>query len=478
MEHPLARYLRPGTIPSTFCPGCGCGMVLNALLRAVDRMRLDPDDMVMVTGIGCSSWIPSPMFSCDTLHTTHGRAVAFATGVKLMMPQKRVLIVAGDGDLAGIGGNHLVHAAHRNMDLGVMMVNNRIYGMTGGQCSPTTPAEMFSTTTPYGNLDQPMTVSELMAAAGANYVARWTTYHVRQLSRSMEELMAGEGFRFLEIVSQCPTHFGKDAKRAPAEVLDQFKERSIPFKEATEAYDGSAGARLPVGVLVDRGRHGYLSRLEGAEKGIRKMGEQDRPGAGGPGLRPKEGLSGSEAGARPPANEKRMTGQNVCFSGLGGQGIVLLGVVLGEAGAHAGLNALQTQSYGAEARGGASYSAVMLSRERILDIAPEDYDALVALSQPAYDKFSRALKLGGTLIYDTDLVRPAEGAGKGIPATALAKEHLGKELYANMVAFGYFARVSGIVDRMTASAAIEASVPKGTSERNLKAFEIGYEYTG
>jgi 2-oxoglutarate ferredoxin oxidoreductase subunit beta len=269
LEHPLARYLRPGPVPSTFCPGCGCGMVLNALLRAVDSLELDPRDMVMVTGIGCSSWIPSPMFKCDTLHTTHGRAVAFATGVKLMMPQKKVLIVAGDGDLAGIGGNHLVHAAHRNIDIGVMMVNNRIYGMTGGQSSPTTPADMFSTTTPYGNIDRPIAVSELLASAGANFVARWTTYHVRQLARSIAELLSGEGFRFLEIVSQCPTHFGKDAKKSPAEALEEYRQRSIPFSRAVEDDENGQGTKISVGTIADRRRAGYMKRLEDVEKGLR-----------------------------------------------------------------------------------------------------------------------------------------------------------------------------------------------------------------
>jgi 2-oxoglutarate ferredoxin oxidoreductase subunit beta len=264
-EHPLARYLRPGTMPSSFCPGCGCGMVLNALLRAVDHLKLDPKEMVMVTGIGCSSWIPSPMFKCDTLHTTHGRAVAFATGVKLMMPEKRVLIVAGDGDLAGIGGNHLVHAAHRNMDLGVIMVNNAIYGMTGGQCSPTTPAGMSSTTTPFGNLDPPMAVSELLASAGANFVARWTTFHVRQLSRSIEGLLTGEGFRFLEIISQCPTHFGKDARREPAEVLEQYRRRSVPFSKDKMTKEAPDESSITVGTLADRQGKGYVRRLEQAE---------------------------------------------------------------------------------------------------------------------------------------------------------------------------------------------------------------------
>jgi len=264
-EHPLTRYLRPGTMPSSFCPGCGCGMVLNALLRAVDHLKLDPKEMVMVTGIGCSSWIPSPMFKCDTLHTTHGRAVAFATGVKLMMPGKKVLIVAGDGDLAGIGGNHLVHAAHRNMDLGVIMVNNAIYGMTGGQCSPTTPAGMLSTTTPFGNLDPPMAVSELLASAGANFVARWTTYHVRQLSRSIEELLTGEGFRFLEIISQCPTHFGKDARKEPAEVLEQYRQSSVPFSKDKGTAEAPDEMAMTVGTIADRQGKGYVRRLEQAE---------------------------------------------------------------------------------------------------------------------------------------------------------------------------------------------------------------------
>jgi 2-oxoglutarate ferredoxin oxidoreductase subunit beta len=269
-RHPLAKYLRPGTLPSTFCPGCGCGTVLNCFLRAVDRRKLDPAELIMVTGIGCSSWIPSPMFKCDTLHTTHGRAVAFATGVKIMMPGKRVLIIAGDGDLSGIGGNHLVHAAHRNIDLGVMMVNNRIYGMTGGQCSPTTPSDMSTTTTPYGNLDQPVLASELMVSAGANYVARWTTFHVRQLAKAMEELMDGEGFRFLEIISQCPTHFDKDEKRPAAEVLEQYRAMSVPAAQAKEPYDGQAGSKMPVGVLADRKRPGYVRRLEAVEKRLRE----------------------------------------------------------------------------------------------------------------------------------------------------------------------------------------------------------------
>ncbi|MEM4728825.1 MAG: thiamine pyrophosphate-dependent enzyme [Thermoplasmata archaeon] len=270
MEHPLARYLRPGTMPSTFCPGCGCGMVLNCFIRTVDRMGIRPEELLMVTGIGCSSWIPSPLFKCDTLHTTHGRAVAFATGAKLMNPGTRVLIIAGDGDLAGIGGNHLIHAAHRNIDIGVMMVNNGIYGMTGGQSSPTTPAGARTSTSPYGHLERPMLVAELVAAAGANYVARWTTYHIRQLSGAMEELMTGEGFRFLEIVSQCPTYFRSEGARTGAEMLEYFRDHSVPVEKIRAVPEMRKQPKIPVGTLVDRKEPGYISVMLKMEKRIRR----------------------------------------------------------------------------------------------------------------------------------------------------------------------------------------------------------------
>jgi len=168
---------------------------------------------------------------------------------------------------------------------------------------------------------------------------------------------------------------------------------------------------------------------------------------------------------------------NVCFSGLGGQGIALLGLALGEAAARSGVNALQTQSYGAEARGGASYSTVIISKERILDIAPEELDMLVAMSQPAYDRFAKSLKGGGLLVYESELVKPLGASGFGIPATSLAQKNLGKELYANMVMFGFFVKVGRIVDADTAREAIAASVPKKSVDSNLKAFGIGYDYT-
>lgn len=209
LRHRLLRYLRGGILPTTFCVGCGGGTVLNAFAHAVDEMRLDPRRMVCVTGIGCASWIPSPYFLSDTLHTTHGRAIAFATGVKVMRPDLEVIVIAGDGDLAGIGGNHLIHAARRNVNLSVFLVNNFIYGMTGGQNAPTTPMTAKSSTMPFGNFERPFNIPHLAASCGATYVARWTCLHVRRLTKAFAEALGRKGFRFIEVIAPCSTLYAR-----------------------------------------------------------------------------------------------------------------------------------------------------------------------------------------------------------------------------------------------------------------------------
>lgn len=254
-EHRLLKYLRTEILPTPFCPGCGCGTVLNTFAQAVDELRLDPKELVFVTGIGCSSWIPSPYFRGDTLHTTHGRAVAFATGVKVMRPELKVVIIAGDGDLAGIGGNHLIHAARRNIDLSVFMVNNWNYGMTGGQVSPATPYGVPTTTTPYRNPEHPLRAAELVAAAGAAYVARWTTYHVFPLMESMEKALQVKGFSFVEILSQCPVSYGKLVKmREAADFLELYRERSVRVEKARTMDPAELEERFVVGKLAEHGR--------------------------------------------------------------------------------------------------------------------------------------------------------------------------------------------------------------------------------
>ena len=263
VKQPLLRYLRQEVLPTTFCAGCGGGTVLNCFTHAVDRMELDVDNMVAVTGIGCSSWIPSPYFKVDTLHTTHGRAIPFATGVKVARPELNVVVIAGDGDLSGIGGNHLIHAARRNIGLKVFLVNNFIYGMTGGQVAPTTPTGLNTATTPYGNPEPPLRITELVAAAGADFAARWTTYHVNQLIKAMKTALARPGFAFVEIVSQCPTSYGKFSKQRQASTaLRYYKENSVRFKKAQDMSDEELEGRYVIGTHQDKQRPEFAQLLE------------------------------------------------------------------------------------------------------------------------------------------------------------------------------------------------------------------------
>ncbi len=252
VQHPLRKYLRPSVEATTFCPGCGDGTVLQCILRAIDELGMTMDDFVFVSGIGCAAWIISPYFNADVLHTTHGRPIAFATGIKLNLPEKKVMVVSGDGDLTAIGGNHLIHAARRNIDMVVICINNGIYGMTGGQVAPTTPRGARTITTPYGNVENAFDIAPMVQAAGAPYVARWTAYHPRQLTKSIKRAIEKRGFAFVEVISQCPVQFGaKTGAGSAVEMLKTFKEGSISVKKAIEKGFGEIGDKIVVGEFVD-----------------------------------------------------------------------------------------------------------------------------------------------------------------------------------------------------------------------------------
>ena len=204
-------WLREDRLPHIYCTGCGNGTVINCTLAAVEDMGWTRDETVFVSGIGCSSRAPGYILT-DSLHTTHGRALAFATGVKMARPDFNVVVFTGDGDLAAIGGNHFIHACRRNVDMTVVCMNNHIYGMTGGQGSPTTPPGAISSTTPYGASEPAFDLAELAVAAGANYVARWTSYHVKELTKAIAAGMRTPGFAFIEARTQCPTNYGRHNK--------------------------------------------------------------------------------------------------------------------------------------------------------------------------------------------------------------------------------------------------------------------------
>jgi len=262
IRHPMDKYLRTEIFPTAFCPGCGCGTILNLYAHAVDELQIDPRGMISVTGIGCSSWIPSPYFKGDTLHTTHGRPIAFATGVKVMKPEKKVVVIAGDGDLAGIGGNHLIHAARRNIGIIVILVNNLNYGMTGGQVSPTTPSGIKTSTSPYGNTEYPIDIANVVAASGANYVARWTTFHFHQLKRCIKEALNKKGFVFIEVISQCPVSYGKTTGlRTGLDFLKKFEKLSVHINYVKDRFFTDLEDKIVVGKMVERDREDFVENL-------------------------------------------------------------------------------------------------------------------------------------------------------------------------------------------------------------------------
>jgi len=250
--HPFHRFIRPSVTHTTFCPGCGDGIVAQAILRAIDGLGMDLDDFVFVSGIGCAAWIPSPFFNADVLHTTHGRPIAFAFGIKMGLPEKKVMVVSGDGDLVAIGGNHLIQNARRNIEMVVLCINNGIYGMTGGQAAPTTPMGIRTTTTPYGTVENTFNISKLVIAAGASYVACWTAAHPRQLTNSIKKAIQKKGFAFIEVFSQCPIQFGrKTGVGSAVQMLEDYQKRSILMKEAAKLSEEELRDRIVVGELVD-----------------------------------------------------------------------------------------------------------------------------------------------------------------------------------------------------------------------------------
>jgi 2-oxoglutarate ferredoxin oxidoreductase subunit beta len=257
LVHPLEGFLRKEMIPHIWCEGCGNGIILNSYVRALDELDLNLDKVVTVSGIGCIGRL-SGYTNTDSFHTTHGRAIAFATGVKLANPELKVVVISGDGDLFAIGGNHFIHAARRNVDLQVICANNFNYGMTGGQYGPTTPREAWTTTTPYGNIEHPFNLVHLAAASGAVYVARWTTIHVRRLKEAIKKALQKDGFSFIEVVTPCPEIFGRYNKmRTGLDMMNWFRRVSEIRNHSDPAKAEITPERIVLGEFVDEEKPTY-----------------------------------------------------------------------------------------------------------------------------------------------------------------------------------------------------------------------------
>jgi 2-oxoglutarate/2-oxoacid ferredoxin oxidoreductase subunit beta len=249
----IYKYLRHDKkFPHVWCPGCGNGIILGALIRAVDGLGYSKDEVVLVSGIGCSGRMPVYV-DFHTVHTVHGRALTFATGIKLAREDLKVIVIMGDGDATAIGGNHFIHACRRNIDLCAIIVNNRTYGMTGGQYSPTTPYGDKASTAIYGNIEQSFRIAELAITAGAPFVGRGTVYHAHMLHQLIEKAVKKEGFGVVEIISHCHTHYGrKNLTPSPIEMMEWQKEFSYPIEKFFEISEEERSRKFSLGVLVDR----------------------------------------------------------------------------------------------------------------------------------------------------------------------------------------------------------------------------------
>lgn len=230
-------YIRERFFPHMWCQGCGHGIILNALLRALENLGMSKNEIVMVSGIGCSARITGYV-DFHTLHTIHGRALAFATGIKMSRPELNLIVPMGDGDALAIGGNHFIHAARRNIDMTAIVMNNKIYGMTGGQYSPLTGYGKMATTAPYTNIDHEFDTVAISTAAGATFVARATTYHVKEMSKIFEKAILHEGFSVVEVMSQCPTNYGRRNKAGDAsEMMETYKKSTTPINSKAKQED-------------------------------------------------------------------------------------------------------------------------------------------------------------------------------------------------------------------------------------------------
>ncbi len=249
MAYDYSNYLREDKFPHIWCPGCTYGIVMKAIIRAIDVAGFKKDDTAIVSGIGCASRLPGYV-DFNTLHTTHGRALGFATGIKMARPEKNVMVISGDGDATAIGGNHFIHACRRNIDITVIVFNNFIYGMTGGQYSPTTPTDAIATTMPYGNVDPHFDIVELAKGAGATFVARGTAYHAASIDKLVVSAMNHKGLSVVEIINACPTTYGRRNKfKSPTDMLLWMKDNYMNVTAWDKLPPEKLEGKSPMGVL-------------------------------------------------------------------------------------------------------------------------------------------------------------------------------------------------------------------------------------
>jgi 2-oxoglutarate ferredoxin oxidoreductase subunit beta len=484
--HPMDDLLRGERLPHIWCQGCGLGTALTTFIAALQWLEAnrgwDMDKVVVVSGIGCTGRIAGYL-RLDSFHTTHGRALPFATGLKLANPELKVIVISGDGDIAGIGGNHFIHAARRNLNMTVICVNNFTYGMTGGQVGPTTPHDARAVTAQYGNFEYPFNLPYLAAASGASFVARWTVLHARRLQWTLRRAMEHPGFSFVEVIAPCSTAYARwnpegrgldpeSLQRRGLEVLKYYqkvgriahdthpKDAAVTVNEKGLIQEIIEGQFLDdpkpdLQAAIDQLASAGLQRWQAAKKAV-----DERPSL--------------------PKRNDHLPRTELQLGGFGGQGIISAGKIVGQAAAiYDGLEASFTQSYGPEARGGSAGAQVVISSDPIHHPHITQATSAIIMSQGAFAKYAPELAPGGTLLIDSGLVVLPTGHRQdvtthGLPATRIAEE-LGNHHAANSVMLGFWTGILGVVSREAMRQAVAESVPPNSVDLNLQAFDVGHQ---
>jgi 2-oxoglutarate ferredoxin oxidoreductase subunit beta len=485
------RYLREARLPSIWCPGCGNGIIVKALLQATTALGLNNDEVVVVGGIGCSGRTPF-LLDFNTMHTTHGRALAFATGIKMMRPDWHVIVIMGDGDAAAIGGNHFIHACRRNIDLTALIFNNAIYGQTGGQLAPTTPQGKRSATSLEGNIEPPFDMVQLALGAGASFVARTTVFDFQEMTMLIQKALLHKGFSVIEIMTTCPTYFGRlNDLREPYDSLHYLKEITIPLSEL-EMEAGDPTPQLPTGIFREELRSEYTMLYRHLCEQLRQSAGRGKESAThAPDGEPLEALPDEETAA--PLLKDPL---EIRLSGAGGQGLITAGIILADAAMRSGKHVVQTQSYGPEARLGASKAELIISSHKIACPQVTHPDILVCLSQDAYDRYFRLgtsqgdapaapTRPGGpqkkpsldrVVLLDATNIEFEATVGRSevyaLPITETAVQ-LGNKQVANVVALGALNALTHLVPWRCLQQAIQQRVPARFRQLNEQALLAG-----
>lgn len=484
--HPMDDLLRGERLPHIWCQGCGLGTALTSFISSLKwlekRKGWDLDKVAVVSGIGCTGRIAGYV-RLDSFHTTHGRAIPFATGLKIANPDLKVIVISGDGDIAGIGGNHFIHAARRNLGITVVCVNNFNYGMTGGQVGPTTPHEARAVTAQYGNYEYPFNLPYLAAASGASYVARWTVLHARQLDWTLRDALTHPGFSFVEIIAPCSTAYSRwnpdgkgldpeNLRRRGLEVMKHYQqvgktEHGMHPKDAhIKVNERGEIIEIIEGEFLLESRPDFEEAMNQRVEIAEKYWQREKAA-----LDKRVSLS---------IKKKKVPRTEIQLGGFGGQGIMSAGKIIGMAAAvFNNLEACFTQSYGPEARGGAAGSQVIISSSPIHHPHLTEPTSMIIMSQGAYDKYVDSLAPEGVLLFDNELVKLPDDHRTdiktlGISATKIAEE-AGNNRAANTVMLGFWTAVEGIVDQKAMEESIAESVPPKTVDLNLEVFRTGYQ---